>query len=90
MGRIGITFCPGEKQPAAATGAWDRDLDVDVQAIAESGAAAVVTLVEAHELNTLRVSGLGDAVRSRRMDWLHLPIRDVSVPSIDYQAPSGR
>ena len=33
MGRIGLTFCPGKKQPHAATGAWDRDLETDVLAI---------------------------------------------------------
>ena len=33
-GRIGITFCPGKIQPDAATGAWDRQLDVDLDPIA--------------------------------------------------------
>jgi ADP-ribosyl-[dinitrogen reductase] hydrolase len=36
LGRIGITFCPGKKQPGAMTGAWDRDLCVDLHAIATS------------------------------------------------------
>lgn len=80
-GRIGVTFCPGKKDAGAMTGAWERDLDLDVQAIADWGAAAVVTLIEDHEFELLEVEGLGDAVRARHMDWLHLPIRDVSVPS---------
>jgi ADP-ribosyl-[dinitrogen reductase] hydrolase len=79
-GRIGITFCPGKKQPHAFTGAWDRDLDLDLDAVVSWGAAAVLTLVEQHELDTLRVAGLGDAVRARYMSWLHLPIADVSTP----------
>jgi ADP-ribosyl-[dinitrogen reductase] hydrolase len=85
MGRIGITFCPGKKQASAWTGAWDRDLGLDA-AIAERGAAAVVTLVEDHELCSLQVQGLGQAVRDAHMDWLHLPIVDVSVPCSRFEA----
>lgn len=80
MGRIGITFCPGKVQPTAMTGGWSRDLGLDVDAIAAWGASAVVTLVEDHELKSLKVEGLGDAVRRRHMDWYHLPIVDVSTP----------
>lgn len=79
-GRIGITFCPGKKQAHAATGALDRDLATDLEAIARWGAVAVVTLVEAHELDALGVPDLGAAVEARQMAWYHLPIRDVSVP----------
>ena len=34
-GRIGITFCPGKKQPHALSGSWDRQLDVDLDRIAQ-------------------------------------------------------
>jgi hypothetical protein len=34
-GQIGITFCPGKKQMNALTGSWDRNLDQDMQRIAE-------------------------------------------------------
>lgn len=61
-GLIGMTFCPGKKQPFAATGAWSRDLDVDIRAIENWNAAVVVTLVDDHELNTLKVPRLGEAV----------------------------
>ncbi|WP_242653526.1 ADP-ribosylglycohydrolase family protein [Sphingomonas jatrophae] len=86
MGRIGITFCPGKKQPRAMTGAWDRDLGVDLDAVRAWGASAVVTLVEAHELEALGVNNLGQEVVGRHMDWLHLPIEDVSVPGPDFEA----
>lgn len=86
MGRIGVTFCPGKKQHTAATGAWNRDLDLDIQAIADWGAAAVLTLIEDHEFAVLKVEGLGDAVRARHMDWLHAPIQDVSIPDRDFEA----
>lgn len=85
-GRIGITFCPGKVQPSAATGAWDRDLLADIKAIADWGAAAVVTLVEDHELVSLKVEGLGAAVARAHMDWLHAPIPDVGVPSAAFEA----
>ena len=62
MGRIGITVCPGKKQPGAMSGSWDRDLDIDVAAIADWGAAAVITLVENHEMKALGVEALGNEV----------------------------
>ena len=85
MGRVGLTFCPGKKQSAAATGAWDRDLGLDIAAIADWNAAAVVTLVEDHELRSLAVQGLGDAVKDAHMSWYHLPIPDVSPPGPGFE-----
>lgn len=85
MGRIGLTFCPGKKQPLAMTGAWDRDLSLDVEAISDWGAAAVVSLIEEHEIEALGVASLGEEVFGRHMDWLHLPIADVSVPGPDFE-----
>lgn len=81
LGRVGITFCPGKCQPHAATGAWARDLATDIAAIADWGAASVVTLVEDHELVALDVTRLGETVRAAHMEWHHLPIRDVSIPT---------
>lgn len=80
-GRIGITFCPGKHDRAAATGAWARDLAADLDAIAAWGARLVVTLVEPAELVALRVPHLGAEVRGRGLDWRHLPIADYSVPT---------
>jgi len=80
-GAIGITFCPGKTDPNAATGGCDRDLALDLDAIEAWGAAAVVCLMEAHELDRLGVPGLGQAVTDRYLSWVHLPIPDVSVPA---------
>ena len=85
-GRIGVTFCPGKVQASAATGAWARDLDLDVQTIADWGAAAVLTLIEPHEITALQVEGLGRAVERAHMDWLHAPIPDVSTPDAAFEA----
>lgn len=62
------------------SGEWDRDLRVDLDAIRDWGAAAVVTLVELKELTLLRVERLGEEVARRNMLWFHLPIVDVSIP----------
>ncbi|MEH3039448.1 MAG: ADP-ribosylglycohydrolase family protein [Sphingomonas paucimobilis] len=86
LGRIGLTFCPGKKQASALTGAWNRDVDLDVRTVAEWGAATVVTLIEPHEFDLLQVEGLGDAIRAQHMDWLHLPIPDVSTPGAAFEA----
>lgn len=79
-GRIGITFCPGKKQEDALTGGWDRDLRADLDVISAWDAVAVVTLIEAHEIERLGVGRLGPEIIERHMDWYHLPIRDVSTP----------
>lgn len=86
MGRIGLTFCPGKHQPHAATGAWARDLDLDLDAVAAWGAAAVVTLIEAAELAALNVAAMGEKVADRHMTWHHLPICDVTAPGADFEA----
>jgi ADP-ribosyl-[dinitrogen reductase] hydrolase len=85
-GRIGITFCPGKKQNSALTGAWDRDLDKDLDRIQDWGASALVTLTEQHEMDELCVGGMGDAVRRRHIAWHHLPIQDVSIPGASFHA----
>ncbi len=85
-GTIGITFCPGKQQRSAFSGQWSRDLAIDLDAIYAWGAAAVVTLVEDHELTSLKVEQLGAEVQARHMAWQHLPIPDVSVPCSDFEA----
>ena len=80
FGRVGITFCPGKYDPHAMSGYWDRDLGLDLTAVRDWGAAAVVTLLEPKELKLLRVESLGEEVVRHGMLWFHLPIADVSIP----------
>jgi len=80
FGRVGITFCPGRYDRQAMTGYWDRDLELDLDAVRDWGAAAVVTLLEPKELTLLRVERLGEEVVRRSIRWFHLPIVDVCVP----------
>jgi ADP-ribosyl-[dinitrogen reductase] hydrolase len=84
-GWIGLTFCPGKKdlQSYSMKRGWDRDLSADVDALRGCKANVVVTLIEDHEFEMLKVEGLGDAVRAAGMAWFHVPI-------VDRQAPDGR
>ncbi len=86
MGKLGITLCPGKIQRAGLTGAWARDLSVDLDAVEAWNAAAVVTLIEEDELSRLQVPSLGEEVEARHMSWLHLPIRDRGVPDERFEA----
>lgn len=85
LGRVGLTFCPGKHDRQATSGSWDRDLAVDLDAIRDWGAAAIVTLVEPEELSLLRVERLGEEVLRRSMRWFHLPIVDMSTPGRDFE-----
>ena len=89
-GKIGITFCPGKKHQGAMTGAWDRDLGSDIEAIAAWGTSTVVTLVEQHELASLGVVDLGEAIEAAHMSWVHLPVCDVSVPGPAFEQQWAR
>jgi ADP-ribosyl-[dinitrogen reductase] hydrolase len=89
FGRIGITFCPGKCDPHAMSGAWERDLHLDLDKIRDWGASAVVTLLEPKELILLRVERLGEEVRRREMWWFHLPIVDVSIAEERFEREWG-
>jgi ADP-ribosyl-[dinitrogen reductase] hydrolase len=80
FGRVGLTFCPGKYDPDGGSGAWDRDLAIDLDTIRDWGAAAIVTLLEPEELTLLRVERIGEEVLRRNMLWFHLPIVDRSIP----------
>jgi ADP-ribosyl-[dinitrogen reductase] hydrolase len=67
------------------SGSWDRDLAADLDVIRKWGAAAVVTLLEAHEFTLLRVQQLGAEVARRDMSWFHLPIADVRTPDQKFE-----
>ncbi|WP_221799768.1 cyclin-dependent kinase inhibitor 3 family protein [Oceanobacter mangrovi] len=84
-GRIGITFCPGKQDRFAATGAWERDLPTDLKVIKDWGATLVLTLVESHELKSLKVPTLGEEVVQQGMTWLHMPIADYSTPTATFE-----
>lgn len=85
QGCIGITFCPGKQDPFALSGAWARDLTLDLAAITAWGARHLVTLVEPAELSELKVPQLGQAAHQAGLRWYHLPIADYSVPNENFE-----
>ena len=86
-GTLGLTLCPGKRGSSLSGAWWERDLEVDVAAIAAWGASALVTLIEEHEFALLGVERLPNAVRAAGIAWHHLPIEDVSVPDERFERP---
>jgi len=84
-GQIGMTFCPGKKDHGNSGIAYDRDLDIDLDVIAGWGAEAVVTLLEAFEMEMLWITALPDHLQERGIEWFHLPIRDVDIPDRHFE-----
>jgi protein-tyrosine phosphatase len=84
-GLLGMTLCPGKKDPYARFGVWDRDLQADLDVVRGWGASAVVTLIEDFEFGLLGVPGFGAKV-SAAFRWLWLPIPDGGVPDDDFEA----
>jgi ADP-ribosyl-[dinitrogen reductase] hydrolase len=80
-GRIGMTFCPGKKQPDADSGTWDRDLETDLHAIKAWGASILISLMEKHEFAELKVVDLSMYAARNGLEWIHLSIQDGSIPS---------
>jgi len=84
-GQIGMTICPGKKDPGISGRAWNRDLETDLDVISAWGADAVVTLMEDFELEMLGVATLPSLLLGRGIEWHHLPIRDVDVPALSFE-----
>ena len=85
-GRIGVTICPGKKDPNGLSAIWDRDLALDLAAIRDWGASTVVCMMERHEFDEMAVPTLAEAVHAAGMDFVHLPIRDLQAPGPDFEA----
>ncbi|MBY0438211.1 MAG: cyclin-dependent kinase inhibitor 3 family protein [Burkholderiales bacterium] len=85
-GLLGITLCPGKKAPSLEGFLWDRDLELDLDAIDRWGAKAVLTLIEDEEFDTLKVPALGAGVKARGLHWHHLPITDTKVPDARFES----
>ncbi|MEE4251811.1 MAG: ADP-ribosylglycohydrolase family protein [Alcanivoracaceae bacterium] len=83
-GRVGMTLCPGKTQPDGQSGSWSRQLAVDISAIDGWGATAVITLMEAHELDRLRVPELPDEMMENFPTWVQAPIRDRHAPDASF------
>ena len=80
-GRIGLTIAPGKNDGLYR---WNRDLDADLQRLRdEYRCELLVSLMEAHEYEFLRISDLFDRARAYGIETLHFPIVDVDAPKPD-------
>jgi ADP-ribosyl-[dinitrogen reductase] hydrolase len=84
-GVLGLTLCPGKRDLYAITGVWSRNIDVDLRAIIDWGASALVTLMRDTELRMLGVQRLGAHAEALRLDWYHLPVDDGSLPDSAFE-----
>jgi ADP-ribosyl-[dinitrogen reductase] hydrolase len=81
-GRVGLTFAPGKYDDYALSGPWARDLDLDLARLREHhGATRLVTLLEDHELDELRIPRLVEAATHRGLRVRRLPIVDGDTPA---------
>ncbi len=78
-GEPGLASCPGKKQAAAMTDVWDRDMELDLITIEESGTTSVISLLEPFEYQELGVPNLPEEF-FQRFHWLKLPIPDQQAP----------
>jgi ADP-ribosyl-[dinitrogen reductase] hydrolase len=84
-GRLGLTFAPGKRISSTISRVtWDRDLDIDLQALrTEFGTDVLVPLIEDHEFVLLGIPELVPRAEALGMRVRRFSIVDVSVPVPD-------
>jgi ADP-ribosyl-[dinitrogen reductase] hydrolase len=76
-GQLGMTICPGVKDP----GRWDRDLGTDLDQLRQRHHADVlVTLLKREEFERYGVPDLLERAGEVALEVIHFPITDVSTP----------
>jgi protein-tyrosine phosphatase len=86
-GAIGVTFAPGKHQSAAMTGIWERDLSLDLESICRWKATHLITLLEPHELDELKITQLPQKAIEAGLQWYGLPITDGAPPDERFLGP---
>ena len=95
QGQIGLCCCPGHRLTPHFVRPSLADFEADLDTIAAFGATRLVTLMEPDELAYIGVDPkrLDREVQARGLAWLHLPIRNLSVPGTAWEttwATAGR
>jgi len=85
-GRLGLTFCPGKRSEGLYGGTWERNLKKDLAALEDEGTAMLISLMEEHEFALLGVPEFPEVMGNSPIQWLHLPIQDMSTPTADFEA----
>lgn len=83
-GLIGISSCPG-MSTFSTLDLYDDRIDNDLQAIKNWGAAVIVTLLEIRELAMLGIADLPGKALALNLLWLHLPIKNMSLPDSAFE-----
>lgn len=73
-----IGMAPGKKDRR-----WNRSLRVDLNDIKSLGVDIVVCLLAPQEVTKLKMKNYEDEVGLRGMRLIHIPIKDMSIPSMD-------
>lgn len=74
--RIGMTMCPGRNKKDHR-----RNLTMDVAALLQVGTQVLVTLVQQHELDSMKIPDMMTRVRAAGIEVIHAPIKDKWIPS---------
>lgn len=74
--RIGMTMCPGRNKKDHR-----RNLKMDVAALLQVGTQVLVTLVQQHELDSMKIPDMMTRVRAAGIEVIHAPIKDKWIPS---------
>ena len=85
-GLIGLCACPGL---SAYFGGRTRKLDEDLSAIREWGAEGLVTLLEAEEMQMLKLGQMKRSTERFGLWWRHLPIQDMCAPDETFDTAWG-
>jgi ADP-ribosyl-[dinitrogen reductase] hydrolase len=86
-GQIGLCCCPGHRLTPHFVRPSLEDFEADLDAIAAFGATRLVTLMQPDELAYIGIDPkrLGREAEARGLEWLHLPIRNLSIPGNDWE-----
>jgi len=80
FGEIGMTLCPGRHDIYAIFGDRGRDLNSDLKVINDWEARALVSLIEAKEMEIYGVADLPGKVAALGIEYVHLPVVDMDIP----------
>jgi ADP-ribosyl-[dinitrogen reductase] hydrolase len=79
-----MTLCPGQKGSSAEGGAWDRDLDADLEIVRAWAPDVVAALLEDHEYAPLGIPDFRNAVIEAGLPWIFAPMPDGGVPGSEF------
>jgi ADP-ribosyl-[dinitrogen reductase] hydrolase len=87
-GAVGLCCCPGHRLTPRFVSPSLHDFEADLDAIAAFGATRLVTLMQPDELALIGIDPkrLDREARARGLAWLHLPIRNLSIPGPEWEA----